>query len=101
LKIFFFRTSWPNSTKLGTNYPWVKGSQVYSIKGPGPLQRGDNHKNVKMGLGHLKIFFSRTIGLMLTRLGTSHCWVKGIQVCSKERDSPYPRGDNSERVKMY
>jgi hypothetical protein len=54
-KISFFRTSRPNSIKLGTNFPWVKGIQVYSNKGPGPLQRGDNHKNVKMGWGHLKI----------------------------------------------
>ena len=29
---------------------------------PGPLQRGDNQKNVKMGWGHLKIFFWRIIG---------------------------------------
>jgi hypothetical protein len=49
LKIFFSRTSRPNSIKLGTNYPWVKGIQVCSNKGPCPLQRGDNHKNVKMG----------------------------------------------------
>ena len=48
LKIFFFRTNGPNSIKLGTNYPWVKGIQVCSNKGPGPLQRGDNHKNVKL-----------------------------------------------------
>jgi hypothetical protein len=27
----------------------VKGIQVSSNKGPGPLQRGDNHKNIKMG----------------------------------------------------
>jgi hypothetical protein len=33
----------------------------YSNKGPGPLQRGDNHKNAKMGWDHLKIFFSRII----------------------------------------
>jgi hypothetical protein len=32
----------------------------YSNKGPGPLQRGDNHKTAKMGWSHLKIFFSRT-----------------------------------------
>jgi hypothetical protein len=51
LKIFF-GTSRPNSIKLGTNYSWVKGIQVCSIKGPGRLQRGDNHKNVKMGWGH-------------------------------------------------
>jgi hypothetical protein len=39
--------------KLGTNYLWVKGIQVSSNKGSGLLQRGDNHKNVKMGWGHL------------------------------------------------
>jgi hypothetical protein len=39
----------------------VNGIKVCSIKGPGSLQRGDNHKNVKMGLGHLKILFLRTI----------------------------------------
>jgi hypothetical protein len=33
----------------------VKGIQICSNKGPGPLQRGDNHKNVKMGWGHLEI----------------------------------------------
>jgi hypothetical protein len=71
LKIFF-RTSRPNSIKLSTNYPWVKGIQVCSNKGPGPLQRGDNHKNVKMGWDHWKIFFSRTIGPILTRLCTNH-----------------------------
>jgi hypothetical protein len=26
--------------------------------------------------------------------------VKGIQICSKEGDSPIPRGDNSVRVKI-
>jgi hypothetical protein len=60
-KIFFSRTSRPNSIKLDTNYLWVKGIQVCSNKGPGSLQRGDNHKNVKMGWGHLKILFLRTM----------------------------------------
>jgi hypothetical protein len=32
----------------------VKGIQVHSIKGTGPLQRGDDHKNVKMGWGSFK-----------------------------------------------
>jgi hypothetical protein len=27
--------------------------------------------------------------------------MKGIQVCSKEGDSPFPRGDNSERIKIH
>jgi hypothetical protein len=79
----------------------VKGIQVCSNKGPDPLQRGDNHKNVKMGWGHFKIFFSRTIGPILTRLNTNYPRVKGIQICSKEGDSLSPRGDNSERIKIH
>jgi hypothetical protein len=39
-KIFFFRTSWPNSIILNTNYPAVKEIQVCSNKGPGSLQKG-------------------------------------------------------------
>jgi hypothetical protein len=52
----------------------VKGIQFSSNKGQGPLQRGDNGKNIKMGWGNLKIFFSRTAGPILTRLGTNHPW---------------------------
>jgi hypothetical protein len=51
LKIFFSRTSRPNSIKLDTNYPWDKGIQVCSNKGPGPLQGRDNHKNETRGPG--------------------------------------------------
>jgi hypothetical protein len=98
LKIFSSKTSIQNSIKLGTNYPWMKGNQVCSNKGPAPLQRGDKHKNVKIGCDHLKIF-SRTTGPILTRLGTNHLWVEGIQHCN-EGDNPSPRGDNSERVKI-
>jgi hypothetical protein len=61
----------PFSIKLKTNYPWKKGIQVCSNKGPGTIQRGDNYKNVKMGWGHLKIF-SRSTGPILTRLGIDH-----------------------------
>jgi hypothetical protein len=38
----------------------MKEIQVCLIKGPGPLQRGDNHKNVKMGWGPFKILFLRS-----------------------------------------
>ena len=51
-------------------------------------------------MGHLKIF-SRTIGPILTRLSTNYLWVKVIQICSKEGDSPFPRGDDSERIKIH
>jgi hypothetical protein len=50
----FSRTSRPRSIKLGTNYPLVKIIQVCSNKGSGPLQTGDNHRNVRKGWGHLK-----------------------------------------------
>jgi hypothetical protein len=53
-KIFFPRTSRPKSIKLGTNYPLVKRIQVCSNKGPGPLQRGDNHKKCKKRVGSFK-----------------------------------------------
>jgi hypothetical protein len=33
----------------------VKRIQAYSNKGPGPLQRGDDHRNGRKGWGHLKI----------------------------------------------
>jgi hypothetical protein len=45
----FSRTSRQKSIKLGTNYNWVKEIQVCSIKGPGPLKREDNYKNINMG----------------------------------------------------
>jgi hypothetical protein len=54
-----------------------------------------------MGLGHLRIFFSRTTGPILTRLGTNHPWGERIQVCSNEGDCLSPRGDNSETVKIH
>jgi hypothetical protein len=43
------------------NETWYKSSLGKGTnQGPGPFQRGDNHKNAKMGWGHLKIFFSQT-----------------------------------------
>jgi hypothetical protein len=61
----------------------MKGIQICSNKGPGPVLREDNHRNVKMWWDHLKIF-SRNTGPISTRLGIKHPWVKGIQVCSKK-----------------
>jgi hypothetical protein len=60
LKKIFSRTSWPISIKLGKNHSWVKGILNCSNKGPGPLQRGDNYRNAKMGWSHLEIFSSTT-----------------------------------------
>jgi hypothetical protein len=52
----------------------VKGIQVCSNKRQGPILKGDNHKNVKIGWGHLYILFSRTTGPILTRLRINHPW---------------------------
>jgi hypothetical protein len=52
-------------------------------------------------MGSFKIFFSRTTGPILTRLGSNHHWRERIQVSLKEGDSPSLRGDNSERVKIH
>ena len=49
----------------------------------------------------LKIFFSRTTGSILTKLGTKHPWVKGIQVYSNEGPRPFPRADNYEIAKLH
>jgi hypothetical protein len=34
---------------------------IETNKGPGSLQRGDEHKNVKIGWGRLKILFLRNM----------------------------------------
>jgi hypothetical protein len=47
-KKVFSRTSKPISIKLGKNHPWVRGIINCSNKGPGPLQREDNHKNANI-----------------------------------------------------
>jgi hypothetical protein len=46
-------------------------------------------------------FFFRTAGPILTRLGTTHPWAKGIQNYTNEGQPPSPRGDNSERVQIH
>jgi hypothetical protein len=81
----------------------VKGIQVCSNEGSGQaLFKGEIIiKMKKIGWGHLKIFSSRTPGPILTTLGTNHFRMKGIQVYPNEGDSPYPRGNNSKRVKIH
>jgi hypothetical protein len=49
-EIFFSRTSRLNSVKLGINHAWVKGILNCSNKGPGPLQRGDDHETLVRSL---------------------------------------------------
>jgi hypothetical protein len=77
----------------------VKGIQVCSNKGPGPLQRGDNHINVKKGWCHLKIF--QNYWANFNQIWNKSFLGEGIQVCSNEGDCPSPRGDNTKRVRIH
>ena len=100
LKIFFIRTTWPISTKLGTKHPRVMGIQFLLIinEGPRPFPRGDNKEIAKIHWWPLKIFFLRTTGPISMKLGTKHPKVMGNHICSNEGPCPFPRGDNSENI---
>jgi hypothetical protein len=67
----------------------VKEIQVHSNKEPDPLQRGDNYKNVKIGYGHGKIFFSRPTGIILSRLGTNHPWGRTFKFVQMKGIAPH------------
>ena len=71
-KINFFKITVPISTR-------VKGKQGDSNVGPHPYLR---KIIAKVSYQHLKIFSSRTVWSISTKLGTKHPLVMGIQVCS-------------------
>ena len=79
LKIFLSRTTGLISTKLGTKHPWVMEIQVCSNEGPHPFPRGDNYEIAKKHFPSLKIFSSRIIWPISTKLDTKHPRVKGTQ----------------------
>ena len=60
LKFLFSRTAGPISSKLGTNYSWLKGIQVYSNEGPHLFPRGDNYEKSKMHWQNWKKKFLQT-----------------------------------------
>jgi hypothetical protein len=67
----------------------MKNIQICSYKRPGPLQRGDNHKNVKMRWSNLKIFFSITTEPDLAQTilgwrGFKFGQTKGITILQRE-----------------
>jgi hypothetical protein len=79
----------------------VKEIQVCLNKGPVPLQRGDNHKNVKIGVGSFNNL-PQNHWASLNRLGINHHWGKGIQVSSNEGNPSRRRGTcSSKRVKIH
>jgi hypothetical protein len=82
----FSRTSWPILTRLGTNYPWVKGILICSKEGDSPIPRGDNSVRVKIHGKFLRIF-SRTSRPKSIKLGTNYSLVKKIQISSAKGDN--------------
>ena len=50
---------------------------------------------------NLKLFFPRTIGPILTKLGTKYPWVKKFQIYSHEGPRLFPRGDMYEIAKIH
>ena len=54
--IFFYRTTWLFSTKLVTEYPWVKGIQVCTNEKPRPFPGEDNYEIAKIHWRNFNIF---------------------------------------------
>ena len=82
LKILFSISTVAISTKHSTKHPWMEGIRVYSNERPYLSSRGDNSKNLELYCKYIKIFFSWTAVLILSKLGTKNPWMKGIQVYS-------------------
>ena len=71
------------STKLGTKYHLIKSAQVCLNSGPVPYHKKEIENIhvpvVKIDCEVFKIFFFRTTEPVLTKVGTMHPLVKGLQ----------------------
>ena len=95
------QSHWVNFNQTLHNASLGEGAQVCSNEGPCTFPRGDDYEIAKIHWQILKIFFSRTTGLISAKLGTMHPLVKGTQICSNEGPHPFPRGDNYEIAKIH
>ena len=81
----FSRTTGPFSMKLGTEHPGVNGVSSLFNQRILPYFQGDIIKNSENTCTLMKFKnLLQTIGPILTKLGTMHPWLKGIQVCSND-----------------
>ena len=87
-----YRTTRPTFSKLGTMHPWVKGIQFCLNEAPHHFPRGEIYEIAKIHWRNLKIFFSRSTGLILIKLGTMHPWVKEDSSLFKLRAPPFAKG---------
>ena len=84
LKIFFSRTCYNNFNQTWHNASLGEGVQVCLNEGPNPFPMGNDFEIAKIHCQYLKIFYSRTAGLISTKLGTMLLWMKGIQFFSNK-----------------
>ena len=77
--LLLLHNHWTNFNQ--TSHKVSLGEGNSSFEGPNPFPREDNYDIVKIHWRILEIFFSRTIGPILTKLGTKHPCVKGIKGC--------------------
>ena len=82
--------------KLGTKHPWVKGKVHTLSHGWG----GGGNKMANVYNDKI-LNFSRTTGLISTKLGTKNIRAKEIQVCSNEGSRLFPRGNNNKILKTH
>ena len=76
--------------------------RTVSNEGPRLFTRGDNNEIAKTHWRMLKIFFSRTIGTISTKLCTKHPFMRfqEFQVCSSEGPRPILKEDSEEIAKI-
>ena len=76
----------PRSTTFVTKHPWVKRMPVQDASSLFKLMATlfSNGRYSKIAKVHFKSFYSRTMGLISSKLGTKKPWIKGIQICSNE-----------------
>ena len=80
LKNLILQNHWANFNQTWQNASWGEGDSSWHR----PYPREDNYEIAKKHWRNQKIFFSRIIAPISTKLGTKHPWVNGIQVCSKK-----------------
>ena len=96
---FFFRTTGPISTKLGTKHPWVMRTEVCSNEGLCPFPRGDNYKLVKIHWQNFKHLLLKNHLANFNQTWHKASFSDGDLF--KWRPHPFPRGDDYEIAKIY
>ena len=76
MKIFFFGTTGPISTKVSKEHPWVMTNPVSSNGRPRHFPRGNNNEIQETILTIYKKKSPEPLGKSPTNLDTKHPWMK-------------------------